>query len=363
MADAGFDRQRDFSGTRAPTGAVAFDGDRLADWMSRHIDGFIGPLEIVQFRGGQSNPTFLVRTPACAYVLRRKPPGPLLPSAHAVDREFRVMAALDRQGFPVARPLALCRDDGVIGTMFYIMAHVEGRIIWEPTMPGASKDERRAVFDAMNATLASLHNFDPAALGLGDFGRAEAYVARQIVRWTRQYEASRSDDIAQMERLAAWLPSALPPSRPARLVHGDFRLDNLILDARQPIIRAVIDWELATLGDPLADFTYHLMQWILPPAPEGGGIASLAGADLAALGIPELETYAGAYGARTGFDPLPHLDFYFAYNLFRLACILQGIAGRARDGTAANSAADMMFGQIRPLAEAGWHYAQRAGAR
>ena len=363
MAAASFDRQRDFSGTRAPTGAVAIDGARLAAWMERHVGHFAGPLEIAQFKGGQSNPTFLLTTPARAYVLRRKPPGVLLPSAHAVDREFRVMSALAAQGFPVAQPVALCMDERVIGAMFYIMAHVAGRIIWEPTMPQAHNDERGLVFDAMNATLARLHSFAPEALGLGDFGKADNYVLRQISRWTRQYEASRTDDIPQMVKLAAWLPSALPPSRPARLVHGDFRLDNLILDADQPYIRAVIDWELATLGDPLADFTYHLMQWILPPAPSGGGIASLAGVDLARLGIPLLEDYASAYGLRTGFDPLPHLDFYFAYNLFRLACILQGIAGRARDGTAASSTAEVMFEQIRPLAQAGWHYAQKAGAR
>lgn len=363
MAEASFDRQRDFSGTRAPTGAVAVDGAALTAWMERHVDHFSGPLEIAQFKGGQSNPTFLLTTPARTYVLRRKPPGALLASAHAVDREFRVMSALDRQGFPVAKPLALCLDDGIIGTMFYVMAHVVGRIVWEPTMPGAGNDERGRVFDAMNATLARLHSFEPEALGLGDFGKADNYVLRQISRWARQYEASRTDDIPQMDKLAGWLPTALPPPRPARLVHGDFRLDNLILDADQPLIRAVIDWELATLGDPLADFTYHLMQWILPAAPGGGGIASLAGVDLERLGIPLLEAYANAYGLRTGFDPLPHLDFYFAYNLFRLACILQGIAGRARDGTAASSTADVMFGQIRPLAEAGWRYAQKAGAR
>lgn len=362
MDRAGFDRQRDFSGTRAPTPALAIDVERLGAWMTAHVPGFTGPLETAQFKGGQSNPTFLVTTPGRSYVLRRKPPGMLLPSAHAVDREFRVMSALHKVGFPVADPLALCTDESVIGSMFYVMAHVAGRVVWDPVMPGAERAERAAVFDAMNATLARLHSYDPAALGLGDFGRPDAYVARQIARWTKQYEVSRTDDIAEMDRLARWLPDALPPPQPARLIHGDFRLDNLILAGNGSSILAVIDWELATLGDPLADFTYHLMQWVLPAAPGGGGIATLAGADLAALGIPSLEDYARSYAERTGFDPLPRLDFYFAYNLFRLACILQGIAGRARDGTAASSTAEVMFGQIRPLAETAWAYALKGGA-
>lgn len=362
MAGAAFDRQSEFTGTKAPAPANRFDEQALSAWAGDHIAGFAGPLTVGQFKGGQSNPTFLLQTPGRAYVLRRKPPGVLLPSAHAVDREFRVMAALHEVGFPVAEPLALCLDESVIGTMFYVMAHVAGRVIWDPVMPGASSEERTSVFNAMNATLSRLHAYEPGRLGLGDFGRGEHYVARQIGRWTKQYAASRTDDIPEMERLSAWLPSALPPEQPARLVHGDFRLDNLILAENQPIIRAVIDWELATLGDPLADFTYHLMQWILPAAPGGGGIATLAGADLPALGIPGVRIYAQAYAKRTGFDPLPYLDFYFAYNLFRLAAILQGIAGRARDGTAASSGASTMFGQIRPLAEASWHYALRAGA-
>lgn len=362
MSSADFDRQRDFTGTRAPSAAVAFNEKHLTAWMEKQIASFQGPLIIEQFKGGQSNPTFLLRTPHHLYVLRRKPPGNLLPSAHAVDREFRVMAALYQAGYPVAAPLALCLDETVIGSIFYVMAHVAGRVLWDPAMPGSNIDERQAVFSAMNTTLASLHCFEPAGLNLSDFGRAEAYVARQIARWSKQYVASRTSDIPEMDRLAAWLPTALPPEPPARLVHGDFRLDNLILDVDQPKILAVIDWELATLGDPLADFTYHLMQWILPPAPSGGGIASLKGIDLSALGIPHLEEYARDYAAKTGFDPLPYLDFYFAYNLFRLACILQGIAGRARDGTATSASAQTMFGQIRPLAEAGWHYAQRAGA-
>lgn len=358
-----FDRQRDFTGTKEPAGPSAVNAAKLAGWMARHVPDFTGPSRIAQFKGGQSNPTFLIDTPTSSYVLRRKPPGTLLSSAHAVDREFRVQDALFRAGFPVAEPLALCADESVIGTIFYVMAHVPGRVIWDPAMPQASPEERAILFDAMNTTLARLHSFDPGELGLQDFGRAQAYVARQIARWTKQYVASRTDDIPELDKLAAWLPGALPPEQPARLVHGDFRLDNLILDETKPTIRAVIDWELATLGDPLADFTYHLMQWILPPAPGGGGIATLLGNDLAALGIPGIDAYAGLYARRTGFDPLPHLDFYFAYNLFRLACILQGIAGRARDGTAASGSAEVMFGQIRPLAQAGWAYALKAGAR
>ena len=362
MAGESFDRQGNFSGTRKPEGAAAFDSDHLARWMGQRIAHFSGPLLVEQFKGGQSNPTFLLKTPERSYVLRRKPPGQLLPSAHAVDREFRVMRALNAQNFPVAEPLALCEDSAVIGSMFYVMAHVEGRVIWDPAMPDGTISERQAIFSAMNATLARLHSFAPQALDLSDFGRPQAYVSRQIARWSTQYAASRTDTIPQMDQLAAWLPHVLPPEPPARLVHGDFRLDNLILDQHAPQIKAVIDWELATLGDPLADFTYHLMQWVLPPHPEGGGIASLVGRDLAALGIPDMEDYARAYGNKTGLEPLKHLEFYFAYNLFRLACILQGIAGRARDGTAANSNAAAMFGQIRPIAEEGWRWAKRAGA-
>src|SRR6266700_1827156 len=253
------DRQTAYSGTKEVAPALAFDLARLADYLTARLPGFAGQLRVRQFKGGQSNPTYLIETPGRRYVLRRKPPGRLLPSAHAVDREFRVVSALQAQNFPVAQPLLYCEDAGVVGTPFYLMEHVEGRVFWEPHMPQAAAGERAAVYDAMNATLARLHAFDPAAIGLGDFGRGENYVARQVERWSKQYRASQTGEIEDMERLMEWLPAHLPPAAPVRIVHGDYRLDNVIVGLSAPTIRAVLDWELSTLGDPLADFTYHLM--------------------------------------------------------------------------------------------------------
>jgi len=357
------DRQTAFSGTKDVTSAFAFDVERLDAWLSAKLPGFAGPLAVRQFKGGQSNPTYLLETPSRRYVLRRKPPGALLPSAHAVDREFRVIGALHAQGFPVARPLLYCDDAAVIGTPFYLMDYVDGRIFWEPHMPQASAAERTAVYDAVNATLARLHAFDPAAIGLSDFGRGESYVARQAERWTKQYRASETEAIDEMERLIAWLPKNLPPPAPGRLVHGDFRLDNVVVAPSQPRILAVLDWELSTLGDPLADFAYHLMSWDMPPSPSGVGFGTLQGRDLAALGIPSREAYVDAYRARTGLDPRAHLAGYLAYNFFRLAAILQGIAGRIRDGTAVSENAAGMAAMVRPLAAKAWHFAREAGAR
>jgi aminoglycoside phosphotransferase (APT) family kinase protein len=313
-----------------------------------------------QFKGGQSNPTYLLETPAQRYVLRRKPPGKLLPSAHAVDREYRVIGALAAQGFPVATPVLYCADESVVGTAFYVMGFVEGRVYWEPHMPGAEPAERAAVYDAMNATIARLHSFDPAGIGLADFGRGENYVARQVDRWSKQYRASETEQVDAMEHLMAWLPANLPPGAPVRLVHGDFRLDNVILAPAAPTIRAVLDWELSTLGDPLADFSYHLMQWDMPPS--DAGVGSLVEHDLAALGIPALADYVDAYVARTGLDPRPHLPVYLAYNFFRLAAIFQGIVGRVRDGTATSEYAPAKAQMVRPLAEKAWAFARQAGA-
>jgi aminoglycoside phosphotransferase (APT) family kinase protein len=250
-----------------------------------------------------------------------------------------------------------------VGTPFYLMGYVEGRVIWEPHMPGAAPSERAAVYDAMNATLARLHSFDPAAIGLADFGRGENYVARQVERWSKQYRASETGNIDEMERLIAWLPAHLPPPGPVRLVHGDYRLDNIILAAGGPSVLAVLDWELSTLGDPLADLAYHLMQWHMPPSETGAGVGTLLGHDLGRLGIPARADYVDTYVARTGLDPRPHLAVYLAYNFFRLAAILQGIAGRARDGTAASETAANMAPLVRPLAATAWDFAREAGAR
>jgi len=299
-----------------------------------------------------------VETPVRRYVLRRKPPGKLLPSAHAVDREHRVISALHALGFPVAEPILYCADEAVIGTAFFVMSFVDGRVFWEAEMPGSNPAERAQVYDAMNATLARLHSFDPAAIGLADYGRGENYVARQIERWSKQYRASETEPIEDMERLIVWLPAHLPPPQPPRLVHGDYRLDNIILAPDAPTIAAVLDWELSTLGDPLADFSYHLMQWHMPPSEAGTG--SLVGYDLAALGIPSLEAYVEAYVRRTGLDPRPYLAVYSAYNFFRIAAILQGIVGRVRDGTATSAFAAAKAALVRPLAAKAWEFARQA---
>ncbi len=354
------DRQSTFSGTKEVSERLRFDVGRLEAYLRDHVKGFAGPIALSQFKGGQSNPTYLVETPQRRYVLRRKPPGKLLPSAHAVDREFRVISALYPQGFPVAEPVVCCADETVIGTAFFVMSHVDGRVFWEPEMPSSNPAERAQVYDAMNATLAQLHNFDPAAIGLSDYGRGENYVARQIERWSKQYRASETEKIEDMERLMVWLPANLPPPQPSRLVHGDYRLDNMILAPNAPKVMAVLDWELSTLGDPLADFSYHLMQWHMPQSDAGTG--SLVGFDLAALGIPSLEEYVDAYVKRTGLDPRPYLATYSAYNFFRIAAILQGIVGRVRDGTATSAFAAAKAALVRPLAGKAWEFALKAGA-
>jgi aminoglycoside phosphotransferase (APT) family kinase protein len=359
---AQIDRQTAFSGTKEVAPTLMFDATRLESYLSEKIAGFHGPLTVRQFRGGQSNPTYLLTTPGQRYVLRRKPPGRLLPSAHAVDREYRVIRALHEHGFPVAEPFVYCADGTVIGTPFYVMGFADGRVFWEPHMPAAKPDERAAVYDEMNATLARLHSFEPAAIGLADFGKGENYVARQVERWSKQYRASQTEAIDEMEHLIAFLPANLPPAGPARLVHGDYRLDNMIIALDEPRVLAVIDWELSTLGDPLADFTYHLMQWEMPPADPAAGVGTLALHDLASLGIPSRNTYVDAYVARTGLDPRPHLAIYLAYNFFRLAAILQGIVGRVRDGTATSEHAPAKALLVRPLAQKAFMFAHEAGA-
>lgn len=355
MSDAGV-----FSGTKPVDPRLAFDELALGRWMGGHVVDFAGPLTVSQFKGGQSNPTYRLDTPGRAYVLRRKPPGALLPSAHAVDREFRVISALHPTGFPVARPYGLCMDEAVIGSAFYVMEAVDGRIFWEASLPELDAEARGAIYEAETATLARLHAIEPAAVGLSDYGKAGNYFARQVERWSRQYRASETSAIAEMDRLIAWLPETLPEQERVSIVHGDFRLDNMIFAAGASEVRAVLDWELSTLGDPMADFTYFLMPWILPDM--GGGRGGLMGRDLAALSIPTLEETVERYCALTGRNGVPALDWYFAYNLFRIAAILQGIAGRVRDGTAVSTQAAQQGERVGLLAAAAWGFAQRAGA-
>ena len=353
------DRQSAFSGTKDVSGALRVDAAKLQAFLASKVAVFAGPLTVKQFKGGQSNPTYLLETPARRFVLRRKPPGKLLPSAHAVDREYRVTRALHAQGFPVAEPLLYCDDESIAGTAFYLSAFVDGRVFWEPQMPASDPAERTAIYGAMNAAVAQLHSYDPAKIGLGDFGRGENYVGRQVDRWSKQYRASETEKIDEMDRLIEWLPRNLPPQGPIRLVHGDYRLDNMIVDSRRPEILAVLDWELSTLGDPLADFSYHLMAWHMPHSESAAGTATLVGHDLKALGIPSMVDYVDSYVTRTGLDPRPYLPVYLAYNFFRIAAILQGIIGRVRDGTATSEFAPAKAEMIRPLAGKAWEFARR----
>ena len=332
--------------------------DRLETWMRGHIDGFRGPLAAEQFEGGQSNPTFKLLSGAGCYVLRRKPAGQLLPSAHAVDREYRVMRALSGTAVPVPEVYALCEDDSVIGSAFYVMEFVDGRIFWDPRLPGCSTAERRAMFQSMNTVIAALHSVDYVKLGLAEFGRPGNYMARQVARWSRQYQASETAKQPAMDRLIEWLPRHLPPEGEARIVHGDYRIDNLIFHATEPRVIGVLDWELSTIGDPLADFAYHAMAWRVTPELFRG----LAGVDLAALGIPSEDEYVAAYGARTGRGRTPDWEFYMVYSLFRLAAIMQGIAKRAIDGTAASREADELGRLARPVGEQAWALARSLGA-
>jgi aminoglycoside phosphotransferase (APT) family kinase protein len=347
-----------FSGTKPVEERHRFDEARLGEWMRGNVEGYRGPLTVSQFKGGQSNPTYRLDTPDRAYVLRRKPFGKLLPSAHAVDREYRVITALHATGFPVARSYGLCTDDSVIGAAFYIMSMVEGRIFWDGTLPGIEPAERRALYESEVRTLARLHQYDPEKIGLSDYGRPGNYFARQIDRWTKQYRASETQTIEPMNRLIEWLPKTTPTQERVSVVHGDYRIDNMIFDADAPRVAAVLDWELSTIGDPLADFTYVLMNWSMPHE----GRSSLGGVDVASLGIPTQEEVVAIYCNETGRAGIPDLEWYFAYNLFRLCGIVQGIAGRVRDGTAASARAMEQASRAVPLAEAAWRHAVRAGA-
>lgn len=343
-------RQEKFSGTREVRDKHRFDVGALEAYLAPRLDGFRGPLRVRQFKGGQSNPTYLLETAERRWVLRRKPPGKLLPSAHAVDREHRILTALRETGVPVPRTWLLCTDDEVIGTTFFVMDYVEGRIFWEATMPDSTPEERTLVYDQMNEVLARLHGVDYRALGLEDFGKPGNYFARQIHRWTKQYRLSETETIDAMERLIEWLPANIPPGDESSIVHGDYRLDNMIFHPRRPEILALLDWELSTIGHPLGDFSYQCMQWS----------TTLAGANLEALGIPSLEQYKAAYCRRTARDTIEHWSFYLSYNLFRSAGIAQGIAGRVRDGTAASAWAKEVAASVRPTAEAAWAVVEEA---
>jgi len=352
------DRTEANSGTRDVDQRLAFDSAALESWMEANIAGYTGPLGVSQFKGGQSNPTYRLDTPARSYVLRRKPPGPLLPGAHAVEREARVMAALGPTGFPVPHIHGLCEDDSVIGTAFFVMDMVDGRIVWDPTFPGLTPATRARHFDAMNATIASLHSIDPAAIGLGDYGRPSNFVERQVARWSKQYEGDvEAGRVPAMDRLVEWLRANLPAdSGDVAVVHGDFRCDNMIFAAHAPRVAAVLDWELSTLGDPAADFVYHLMMYRMP----AGMFTGLSGLDFAALGIPTEQEYIDAYCARTGRDTLPHIDYLMAFVMFRLAAITHGIRGRLARGNASSDHAAATAALTEPIANLAWSIAQTA---
>lgn len=346
-----------FTGTKPVEERHRIDEAKLLAWLQANVEGFQGPLEVRQFKGGQSNPTYQLITPGQKYVLRRKPPGKLLPSAHAVDREFRVISALNKIDFPVAKAYALCTDDDVIGTMFYVMANVEGRIIWNGQVPGVSKEERRAIYNDQVDTLARLHTADYKAIGLEDYGRPGNYFRRQLDRWTKQYVASETAKLDSMDKLMSWLPETAPEDTVTSIVHGDYRIDNMIYFADQPKVAAVLDWELSTLGNPLADFSYLLMNWVMPSDQRSG----LRDVDLGELGIPTIEEVVARYGEKTGRTDLGNIDWLFSYNLFRLAAICQGIVGRVRDGTANSPHAAAMAERVPILAGWSYDFAKKAG--
>jgi len=334
------------------------DEARLGEWLAAEVAGFAGPFTVEKFPGGQSNPTYRIDAASGSYVLRRKPFGPILPSAHAVDREYRLIAALHPTGFPVARPYGLCEDDGVLGSAFYVMEMVEGRTLWDGALPDMAPAERTATYHRIVDTLAALHAIGPEQVGLGDYGKPGNYFERQVARWTKQYRMSQTDDLLAVEHLIEFLPRTVPEQTRTSIVHGDYRIDNMIFAVGEPRILAVLDWELSTLGDPLADFSYFLMNWVT--APEGrSGVMGLTGPE---TGIPTLEEVVERYCAATGRDGVPQLDWYFAYNLFRLTGIVQGIKKRMLDGNASSANAAKTVERLPALAEAAWGFAQKAGA-
>jgi aminoglycoside phosphotransferase (APT) family kinase protein len=341
----------------APRSEDRVDASALDRWMTENVAGYAGPAAVVKFPSGQSNPTYRVDAESGTYVLRRKPHGALLPSAHAVDREYRLLTALHPTGFPVPRPLALCTDSRILGTEFYAMDMVAGRSFWDGALPDSSPVQRRSVYEALIDTLARLHSIDPSAVGLGDYGRPGNYFERQVRRWTAQYRASQTEFIDEAERLIAWLPQTLPTQDRLSIVHGDYRIDNVLYAVDEPRVLAVIDWELSTTGDPLADLSYLLMNWETPY----DGSAGIANLDLEALGIPTLAQMANRYAAATNRSAVPNLNWHFAFNLFRLMAIVQGIRKRVVEGNASSTQAEAVGRRVRPLAAQAWTWALRTG--
>ena len=346
--------------------AHAIDIEALSAWLSTHLEGFQGPLRIEMFKGGQSNPTYKLITPAQSYVMRAKP-GPvakLLPSAHAIEREFAVMSGLYGTEVPVARMYCLCEDESVIGRAFYVMEFVQGRVMWDQALPGMDTQERGAIYDEMNRVISALHTVNFADRGLAAYGKPGNYFERQIGRWSKQYVASITQPIVEMDRLMEWLPTHIPAGARdesvVSIVHGDYRLDNLMFHPTEPRVLAVLDWELSTLGHPLADFSYHCMAWHIPP----GAFRGIGGLDVQSLGIPSEDEYIRRYCARTGLTTPDALkadwNFYLAYNLFRIAAILQGIAKRVEAGTASSAQAVSSGAGAKPLAQLAWSFAQKA---
>jgi len=349
-------------GTVEVPDADKLDLNTLTAWFEANVEGFAGPISYTKFKGGQSNPTYKIETPGqdgkgVNYVLRRQPFGKLLPSAHAVDREYKAMTGLHPTGFPVPKTYGLCEDPEVLGSKFFVMSMADGRSLWNGAMPGRSKEERTALYNALIDTMADLHLNVPETIGMGDFGKPSDYCARQISRWSKQYKLAETEHMPQMERLIEWLPQTIPAQHGSSVVHGDYRLDNVIFDHDEARVIAVLDWELSTLGDPIADFSYLMLNWFQP---SDEGRAGLLGLDLPALGIPTVEQAVERYVARTGY-PVPPMDWYFAFNLFRLSGIMQGIKKRVIDGTASSAHAKAMSDRVAPLVERAYQFALSAG--
>lgn len=355
MTDIDFDKE--MVGTVEVEERDKLDLDALTAWFEANVEGFEGPISYTKFKGGQSNPTYKIETPATNYVLRRQPFGKLLPSAHAVDREYKAMTSLHPTGFPVPKTYGLCEDPEVLGSKFFVMSMADGRSLWNGALPSCSKEERTALYNSLIDTMADLHLNNPDDIGMGDYGKPTDYCARQIARWSKQYKLSETEHMPQMERLIEWLPETIPPQHGNSVVHGDYRLDNVIFAADEPRVIAVLDWELSTLGDPIADFSYLMLNWFQP---SDDGRAGLHGLDLEELGIPTVEQAVERYVARTGY-PVPPMAWYFAFNLFRLSGIMQGIKKRVIDGTASSAHAKAMSDRVSPLVERAYMFALEAG--